>query len=254
MTDRKLLSIGSFSVLAGLSVPALRHYDDVGVLKPVTVDDRTGYRYYHPDQIHLGRTIRALRAVDLPIDELRDVVESDDAGYLRRVLSDHLERMQQRATTLSQQIEALSQFIEEGVIVPEPKGSRISMINIGVKDLAESRKFYEDVFDAQFSDEDHEGETETHLQASFGTWGQDNFFLIQLWEAPDYAGYTNIGFLVGRRRRRVQAGIGGRGNGRPPAEGHAGDAPRSAGLRPERECDRPVPGPNVGEDDEPWMS
>jgi DNA-binding transcriptional MerR regulator len=195
--DQKLLSIGSFSVLAGLSVPTLRHYDEVGVLKPAAVDDRTGYRSYHPDQIHLGRTIRALRAVDLPIDELRDVVESDDPEYLRGVLTDHLERMEQRATTLSQQIEALAQFIEEGVIVPEPKGSRIAMINVRVKDLAESRRFYEDVFDAHFSNEDHEGESEKHLQASFGTWGQDNFFLIQLWEAPEgHYGLTDIGFLV----------------------------------------------------------
>jgi DNA-binding transcriptional MerR regulator len=195
--DQKLLSIGSFSVLAGLSVPTLRHYDEVGVLKPAAVDDRTGYRYYHPDQIHLGRTIRALRGVDLPIDELRDVVESDDSDYLRGVLIDHLERMQLRETTLSQQIEALAQFIEEGVIVPEPKGSRIAMINVRVKDLAESRRFYEDVFDAQFSNEDHEGESEKHLQASFGTWGQDNFFLVQLWEAPEgHYGLTDIGFLV----------------------------------------------------------
>jgi DNA-binding transcriptional MerR regulator len=196
VTDRKLLSIGSFSVLAGLSVPTLRHYDEVGVLRPASVDERTGYRYYHPDQVHLGRTIRALRAVDLPIDELRDVVEGDDPEYLRGVLRDHLDRMNQRATTLSAQIEALEQFIEEGVVVPEPRGSRIAMINIGVKDLAESKRFYEDVFDAQFNDEDHEGETEKHLQASFGTWGQDNFFLIQLWEAPDHAGTANIGFLV----------------------------------------------------------
>ena len=178
-------------------MPTLRHYDEVGVLKPTAVDDRTGYRYYHPDQIHLGRTIRALRAVDLPIDELRDVVESDDPEYLRRVLVDHLERMQQRESALSQQIEALAQFIEEGVIVPEPKGSRVAMINVRVKNLAESRRFYEDVFDAQFSAEDHEGETETHVQASFGTWGEDNFFLIQLWEAPEgHYGYADIGFLV----------------------------------------------------------
>jgi DNA-binding transcriptional MerR regulator len=197
VTDRNLLSIGTFSVLAGLSVPALRHYDEVGVLKPAAVDERTNYRYYDRDQVHVGRTIRALRAVDLPIDELRDVIEGNDPEYLRSVLSDHLDRMNQRATTLSAQIEALEQFIEEGVIVPEPRGSRIAMINLRVKDLAESRRFYQDVFDAQFTAEDHEAQSEKHLQASFGTWGQDNFFLVQLWEAPEgHYGLSDIGFLV----------------------------------------------------------
>jgi DNA-binding transcriptional MerR regulator len=196
VTDQTLLSIGSFSVLAGLSVPALRHYDDVGVLKPFTVDPRTGYRYYHRDQVHLGRMIRALRAVDLPIDELRDVIEADDRQYLRGVLVDHKERLRERAYVLSQQLEALNEFIEEGVVVPKLKGSRIAMINIAVKDLAESKRFYEDVFDAKFSEEDHEGETVEHLQASFGTWGEDTFFLIQLWEHEAHAGTANIGFLV----------------------------------------------------------
>jgi DNA-binding transcriptional MerR regulator len=196
MRDQGLLSIGSFSVLAGLSVPALRHYDEVGVLKPAAVDSRTGYRYYHPDQIHLGRTIRALRAVDLPIESLRDVIEADDQEYLRGVLVDHKERLTERAHVLSQQVEALEEFIEKGVVVPQLKGSRIAMINIAVTDLKESKKFYEDVFDAQFSEEDHDGEIENHLQASFGTWGEDNFFLIQLFEYPEHAGTANIGFLV----------------------------------------------------------
>ncbi len=196
MRDPKLLSIGSFSVLAGLSVPTLRHYDEVGVLKPAAVDDRTGYRYYLPDQVHIGRTIRALRSVDLPMDEIRDVIEADDSDSARGVLMDHMERMRERANVLSQQLEALERFIEKGVVVSKTKGSRIAMINIGVKNLAESKLFYEEVFDAQFSDEDHEGETEKHLQASFGTWGQDNFFLIQLWETGEQTGTANIGFLV----------------------------------------------------------
>jgi len=191
------LSIGSFSVLAGLSVPALRHYDEVGVLKPARVDPRTGYRYYHPDQVHTGRIIRALRAVDLPIDELRDVVESDDPEYMRSVLIAHRERMAERAFVLSQQVEALERFIEEGVIVPERKGSRIAGINVRVKDLSAARKFYEDVFGAEFAEEDHEGQTRKHLQASFGTWGEDSFFLMQLWESPpEYAGKSDISFLV----------------------------------------------------------
>ncbi len=44
--DDDLLSIGRFARLAGLSVGALRHYDELDVLRPNEVDSFTGYRRY----------------------------------------------------------------------------------------------------------------------------------------------------------------------------------------------------------------
>ena len=44
--DADLLPIGRFARLAGLSVGALRHYDELGVLRPADVDRFTGYRRY----------------------------------------------------------------------------------------------------------------------------------------------------------------------------------------------------------------
>jgi DNA-binding transcriptional MerR regulator/effector-binding domain-containing protein len=48
-----VLKIGEFSRLSGVSVRMLRHYDELGLLRPAFVDDFSGYRYYHADQ--LGR-------------------------------------------------------------------------------------------------------------------------------------------------------------------------------------------------------
>ena len=39
-----LLSIGEFARLTHLSVKALRHYDDLGLVVPTHVDPTTGYR------------------------------------------------------------------------------------------------------------------------------------------------------------------------------------------------------------------
>jgi DNA-binding transcriptional MerR regulator len=39
-----LLSIGVFALVSGLSINALRHYDDLGLLRPAVVDPLTGYR------------------------------------------------------------------------------------------------------------------------------------------------------------------------------------------------------------------
>ena len=46
-----LLTIGEFSKMTYLSVKALRHYHDVGLLAPALVDPGTGYRRYASSQI-----------------------------------------------------------------------------------------------------------------------------------------------------------------------------------------------------------
>ncbi len=46
MHSEDLLSIGDFAALARLSVKALRHYDEQGLLSPVRVDPVTRYRQY----------------------------------------------------------------------------------------------------------------------------------------------------------------------------------------------------------------
>jgi hypothetical protein len=40
----EFITIGTFSLLTGLSITTLRHYDDIGLLRPADVDPRTGYR------------------------------------------------------------------------------------------------------------------------------------------------------------------------------------------------------------------
>ena len=40
-----MLKIGVFSKLSRVSIRMLRHYDDIGLLKPAETDALTGYRY-----------------------------------------------------------------------------------------------------------------------------------------------------------------------------------------------------------------
>ena len=78
-----MLSIGEFAGMTGLSVKALRHYDEKGVLVPRDVDPRSGYRRYGEDQVRAGVVVRALRAADVP---LADVAHSVAAGDGRAAL------------------------------------------------------------------------------------------------------------------------------------------------------------------------
>lgn len=70
-TDPDLLPIGRFARLAGLSIGALRHYDEIGLLTPAAVDPATGYRRYRRGQLERARIIARLRGIDVSLDETR---------------------------------------------------------------------------------------------------------------------------------------------------------------------------------------
>ena len=98
--DDDLLSIGRFGRLSGLSVGALRHYDELDLLRPAEVDRFTGYRNYRREQLERARTIARLRDLELPIDEIRELLATDDPVERRRRLGVHRSRLEARSFRL----------------------------------------------------------------------------------------------------------------------------------------------------------
>jgi len=72
----RLLTIGEFARASRLSPKALRLYDELGLLRPVRVDEYSGYRYYSPDQLDQARLVAWLRRAGLPVDDT--LVRCDD--------------------------------------------------------------------------------------------------------------------------------------------------------------------------------
>ena len=96
MTDPGLLPIGAFSRASSLSIKMLRAYHEAGILVPAQVDRFTGYRSYTVDQLADAAIIRRLRALDLPLDRVRDVLHARDPELTRRILASHQQAMQAR--------------------------------------------------------------------------------------------------------------------------------------------------------------
>ena len=63
--------------LAQVSVRTLRHYDDLGLLKPAHVDPLTGYRYYTPDQVLRLHRILVLRDLGVQLSEVGQLIDDD---------------------------------------------------------------------------------------------------------------------------------------------------------------------------------
>lgn len=91
-----LMTIGTFSRASGVSIKSLRAYHEAGILVPASVDPSTGYRSYTVDQLSDAAVIVRLRALDLPLDRVRQVLVHRDPEFTRSVLAEHEVRMQER--------------------------------------------------------------------------------------------------------------------------------------------------------------
>ena len=73
-----MLKIGDFSKLSRVSIRMLRHYDDIGLLKPAQIDDFTGYRYYREDQLFIVARITALKDMGFALADIVRILEVYD--------------------------------------------------------------------------------------------------------------------------------------------------------------------------------
>jgi DNA-binding transcriptional MerR regulator len=132
LSTTNLLSIGQFARSTGLTIRTLRRYDAIGLLVPAHVDEDTGYRYYTLEQARDGEAIRRLRALDVPLDEVRALVHAPP-DVLREGLEAHRARLEGHAVDLRQTLEELSRLIEgKETLVPEKEMVRFEL---GVEDL-----------------------------------------------------------------------------------------------------------------------
>jgi len=96
-----MIKIGDFARLCQVSIVTLRHYDEIGLLKPVSVDSFTGYRYYAANQ--LPRINRILALKDLGFSLIQ----------IELVLSGELGLEQLRGMLMMKQAESEQRLIEE---------------------------------------------------------------------------------------------------------------------------------------------
>ena len=106
------LPIGDFAKMTHLSVKALRHYHDVGVLEPAQVDPWSGYRFYEPDQIPVAQVIRRFRELGMPLEEVKAVLQAPDVGSRNDVIVAHLERMESQLAQTQAVVASLRSLLE----------------------------------------------------------------------------------------------------------------------------------------------
>lgn len=103
-----MLKIGEFSKLSRVSIRMLRHYDELGLLTPASIDPFTGYRYYSEDQLHTAGRIAALKEMGFGLAAIGELLHCTDAEDLER----HFAVREQELSALLAETEARLRFLE----------------------------------------------------------------------------------------------------------------------------------------------
>jgi DNA-binding transcriptional MerR regulator/predicted N-acetyltransferase YhbS len=118
----KELGPTEFSAVTGLSVKALRLYDDRGLLVPARVDQITGYRRYTEDQIATAGRIALLRRAGIGLADIKRFLAAPAAAVIDRWLADLTAETRARRRALDALAFAL------GLDAPLPKESAMAVI------------------------------------------------------------------------------------------------------------------------------
>lgn len=106
--------ISEFADLAGVSAKTLRFYDEIGVLRPASVDSRTGYRHYLPQQLEDLASILALKNLGMPLAQVRELNGKRQSASERKALLKELKRtLEQSIQTATRSLSWISAALEE---------------------------------------------------------------------------------------------------------------------------------------------
>jgi DNA-binding transcriptional MerR regulator len=107
------LRIGPFSRASSLSIKALRAYHEQGLLVPAEVDPETGYRVYAASQLLDAAVLRRLRDLDVPLRQVREVLDARDPQVTEQVLAEHARVMRERLDDTLRIIGELQRGVDE---------------------------------------------------------------------------------------------------------------------------------------------
>lgn len=94
------LRIGEFAALKNVTTETLRHYDRVGLLEPMYIDEDTKYRYYSIFQSEKLASIIDLKAAGFSIDEMKVFFDQRQMKKTRTMLDEKCQLISKRIEEL----------------------------------------------------------------------------------------------------------------------------------------------------------
>src|SRR5579883_1135100 len=95
--QKSLWKVSEFAELVGVSVRALHHYDDLGLLKPSYRSDK-GYRLYTPEDLIKLQLVKSLQQLGFSLDQIKHSLANPNFSLLE-VIPQHIQQLQKQITT-----------------------------------------------------------------------------------------------------------------------------------------------------------
>lgn len=149
--------IGEFAGFCGVSAKTLRFYDGIGLLRPASVDSRTGYRHYLPQQLEELASILALKNLGVPLAQIRAITAKRPNSADRKTILNNLKRkIEDSIQTATQSLNWINVALDEldkgqpplAVVVKRRPAVRIASIRVKLKNYAEVTRFEKELWDA----------------------------------------------------------------------------------------------------------
>ena len=87
MAKEGLYSIGKVSKICDVSPRTLRYYEEVGLLQPDRINERSGYRYYSAESMYQVQVIRYLSDEGFSLEEIGQILHEEDLVKLREIFA-----------------------------------------------------------------------------------------------------------------------------------------------------------------------
>src|SRR5271168_4239712 len=146
--------IGEFAELSGVSTKTLRFYDEIGLLRPASVDPRTRYRHYLPQQLEELASILALKDVGASLTEVRNLTNKAGSNKERReILSELKKEVEQSIQMAAQSLKWINATLGElddsgrpiAVVVKRRPAVLVASIRSRVQSYSEIERFEQEL-------------------------------------------------------------------------------------------------------------
>lgn len=142
--EKRMLSIGEFSKICQVTIKTLRYYDKIGLLKPVWVDEATGYRYYSREQLEKMLLIQRLKRYGFLLEEIQDILHCTERGVLLSKMQQQKEKLKQRKQDIELAMSELTAHIQSyertGNLMDYQKGYKIELQEVSERNVIAYRK------------------------------------------------------------------------------------------------------------------
>ena len=88
--------IGEIAELFHLNIRTLRYYDGIDLLKPEFIDEKTGYRYYSTTQFEQLNTIRYLRELEVPLEDIKKFLQNREVSSMKKILQTQIQEVERK--------------------------------------------------------------------------------------------------------------------------------------------------------------